>query len=84
MENKQPQAGPPQITPAIVKNAKLNKCECGGVMFEQKFISKKVSAILSPTGQEIDIPITVLVCTECGKIPAFSDPENLAPKSLRS
>lgn len=74
----------PQITPAVIKNAQSIKCECGGIMFQEKITFKKVSSFLSPTGKEEIIPIPVMVCESCGKVPSVFDPQNLLPKSLKA
>lgn len=85
MDNQLNQGGVnSQITAKAIKNATLNKCECGGIIFEQKFISKKISALFSPNGNEINVPIVILICTDCKKVPSFSDPENIIPKVLKA
>tara|TARA_R110000796_G_scaffold243069_1_gene365457 strand:- start:344 stop:604 length:261 start_codon:yes stop_codon:yes gene_type:complete len=44
-------------------------CEnCGGQCFEPTFLFKKLSAILSPNGQETMIPLQVYRCHDCGHI----------------
>jgi hypothetical protein len=44
-------------------------CEsCGGGYFTPSFIIKKVSALQSPTGQKMMIPIQVFKCNECGEV----------------
>lgn len=41
-------------------------CEgCGGGHFEQAFIIKKISALISPTGNETFVPIQLFRCSEC-------------------
>ena len=39
---------------------------CGGKYWNQVFIMKKVSALISPTGQEGMINIPTLLCVGCG------------------
>jgi DNA-directed RNA polymerase subunit RPC12/RpoP len=42
-------------------------CEsCGHNHFEQVFMIRKLSPLLSPTGQPALIPIPVYACTKCG------------------
>ena len=44
-------------------------CEsCGGGYFTPCFIIKKVSALQSPTGQKMMIPIQVFKCDNCGEV----------------
>ena len=74
----------PSITPEMIRNSKTIACECGGVLFEEKIIFKKLSAILSPSGKEETIPMPVMVCTKCGLIPAVFDPQNVIPKELKA
>jgi len=42
------------------------KCENG--TFQQVYQMRKLSALLSPTGQESMIPIQVFACAKCGHI----------------
>ena len=44
-------------------------CEkCGNDTFVQVYQMRKLSALLSPTGQETMIPIPVFACSKCGHI----------------
>ena len=44
-------------------------CEkCENDTFQQVYQMRKLSALLSPTGQESMIPIQVFACTKCGNI----------------
>lgn len=74
----------PSITPEIIKNSAEVKCDCGGKIFMEKLYLKKLSAILSPSGNEELIPIPILVCDKCGKVPSFMDPQNVLPKDIKS
>jgi len=40
---------------------------CGSIFWEQCFVLKKVSAIISPTGQGGIINVPTLVCKKCGQ-----------------
>ena len=42
--------------------------ECGNDTFVQVFQMRKLSALLSPTGQETMIPIQIFACHKCGHI----------------
>ena len=46
------------------------KCDnCENYLFITSFVIKRVSAILSPTGQEGLVPIQVYSCGNCGQVP---------------
>jgi uncharacterized Zn finger protein len=42
--------------------------KCGGKFFHEVTFFKKISALLSPTGQEGILPIPTYACLECGNI----------------
>ena len=45
------------------------KCDnCGHDVFIPVFMIKKVSAIMSPNGQEIIAPVQVFGCNKCGHV----------------
>ena len=51
-------------------------CEhCENETFTQVYQMRKLSALLSPTGQEAMIPVQIYSCGNCGKVP-----EKLMPK----
>ena len=74
----------PAITSDMIKNSQTIKCECGGILFTEKLTFKKLSAILSPTGKEEVIPMPVIICDDCGKVPSAFDPQLLVPKELKA
>lgn len=43
--------------------------ECGGRLFNEGIIAKRISPIISPSGKEEMYPISVLYCKGCGKVP---------------
>ena len=46
------------------------KCDdCGNYIFITGHVIKRLSAIMSPTGQEAMIPVQVYSCGNCGKVP---------------
>ena len=51
------------------------KCEsCENSTFKQTLIISKISALLSPTGQETIVPAAVFACEKCGHVNSeFSD-----------
>jgi ribosomal protein S27AE len=53
-----------------LNEAETMKCdECGNAVFIPAFFLKRLSPIVSPTGQEALIPIQVYSCGNCGKVP---------------
>ena len=48
------------------ENVTCDKCSYG--LFETSFLVKRVTAAMSPTGQEGIIPIPVFLCKKCGHI----------------
>ena len=46
------------------------KCdECGNYLFITSYVIKKVSAIMSPNGQDVIAPVQVYSCGNCGVVP---------------
>ena len=46
------------------------KCDdCGNYLFITANVIKRISPILSPTGQEALVPVQVYSCGNCGKVP---------------
>ena len=43
-------------------------CECGHNLFESSFILRKVSGLMTGTGQPGIVPINLFTCKECGTI----------------
>ncbi len=66
-----------------IADAPWQECDCGGLLFEPACMVKRLSALVSPDGKEHNIPVDVMVCTSCKKIPSFLHegitgiPENL-------
>jgi len=51
-------------------NAETMQCEhCSNYLFISATIIKRLSAIVSPTGEETLIPIDVYSCGNCGRVP---------------
>jgi len=56
-----------QLTPKQMENATPKKCECGCEYFMPAIKVSTISAIISPTGQELTTQTPVLVCVDCHK-----------------
>lgn len=54
-----------------IADAPWQECNCGGSIFTQATMIKRLSAIISPDGKEHLIPIDIYLCNKCGKIPEF-------------
>ena len=53
-----------------LSQAETIKCEeCGNYSFIQSFFLKRLSPVMSPTGQETLIPVQVYSCGNCGTVP---------------
>ena len=62
-----PQGAQPQVD---LSKADTIKCEdCGNYLFITSNVIKRISAIMSPSGQEALVPIQVYSCVNCGKVP---------------
>jgi hypothetical protein len=54
------------ISPAVLESALDLGCEkCGNKYFIEAAMVKKVSALVSPTGKELLVPVPVLACLLC-------------------
>ena len=61
---------PQANTKVDLSKAETVKCEsCGNYSFIQSYFIKKISAIMSPNGQEAVVPVQVFSCGSCGKVP---------------
>ena len=46
------------------------KCDdCGNYIFITGHVIKRISPIISPTGQEAIVPVQVYSCGNCGRVP---------------
>ena len=59
-------AGQVNINPNDLEDIVCDKC--GSQCFQPVFLFKKLSAILSPTGNENIIPLQIYRCADCGHI----------------
>tara|TARA_R110001592_G_scaffold23130_1_gene91159 strand:- start:7122 stop:7421 length:300 start_codon:yes stop_codon:yes gene_type:complete len=59
----------PQQQVDLSKAETLNCDDCGNYLFITSHVIKKISAIMSPTGQEAMVPVQVYSCGNCGKVP---------------
>ena len=60
---------PKQQVKVDLKDAETMTCQqCDNKIFIQGYVVKKLSAIISPTGQEVIAPIQVFNCGSCGEL----------------
>jgi len=43
--------------------------KCGSKFFKEVYVLKRISPIISPTGEEETMPIPMMACANCGEIP---------------
>ena len=60
---------PQQKVQVDLQEAETMTClECNNKIFIQGYVIKKISAIMSPTGEEVIAPVQVFNCGNCGEI----------------
>ncbi len=69
---------------ATIKSSPVFKCTCGGITFSEKLTFRKLSALISPTGNEEMMPVPVFVCDKCGLAPSEFDTYSLVPEELKN
>ena len=69
MAKRKPIQQPQQEVQVDLTKADTIKCEdCGNYLFITANVIKRISPILSPTGQEALVPVQVYSCGNCGKV----------------
>ena len=64
-KQKTPQA---QVQVDLSKADTIKCDDCGNYLFITSHVIKRISPILSPTGQEAIVPVQVYSCGNCGKV----------------
>ncbi len=71
-KGQRPQPGQPnpnmQVKIDMKQASDLTCDECGHKYFQQLMMFKKISAVMSPTGEESLVPIQVFACNSCGHV----------------
>jgi predicted nucleic acid-binding Zn ribbon protein len=57
-----------QVKVALKDTTDLTCEQCDNKLFVQLMMFKKLSAVLSPTGEESLIPVQVFACNSCGHV----------------
>ena len=52
--------------------------QCDNSHFSQVFIIKRLSPVVSPTGEEVLVPIPTFACSKCGNINEGFVPDEVA------
>lgn len=61
------------------------ECSEKNRVFDKKLIFKRISPLLSPSGREEHVPLEVIICSKCGKVPKFFyERAKDIPEDLRS
>ena len=69
---------PQQKVQVDLQEAETMTClECNNKIFIQGYVIKKISAIMSPTGQEVIAPVQVFNCGNCGEILPLGEVDEL-------
>ncbi len=70
MAKRKPIQSPQAEVKVDLTQADTVKCDdCGNYLFITAHVIKRLSAIISPTGQEALIPVQVYSCGNCGSVP---------------
>ena len=74
-----PQKPLPKQQPQIdLSDAETMTCQkCGNSIFIQGYVTKRISAIVSPTGKEMIAPVQVFNCGNCGEMLPLADVNEL-------
>ncbi len=71
MHPRKPIKKPQANVQVDLREADTIKCDdCGNYLFITSFILKRLSAIVSPSGEEALVPVQVYSCGDCGKVPS--------------
>ena len=70
MHPRKPIKKPQANVQVDLREADTIKCDdCGNYLFLTTFILKRLSALISPSGEEALVPVQVYSCGDCGKVP---------------
>jgi len=57
-----------QMNVDLSKTTKMECEHCGNTTFDQVVEIRKMSALVSPTGQTAVIPVQLFACAKCGEV----------------
>ena len=70
MIQTQGHGGQQQMNIDVSQTTEMKCDKCGNNTFKQSMMLRKVSAIVSPTGQAGLVPVQVYSCGNCGEVPS--------------
>ena len=65
----------PKVQVDLTKADNMKCEECSNYSFIQSYFLKRLSPLMSPTGEEAIIPIQVYSCGNCGTVPKKMMPD---------
>ena len=78
MRAQKPIPKPKKQVQVDLEDAETMICQkCGNKIFIQGYVIKKISAIMSPTGQEVIAPVQVFNCGNCGELLPLGEVDEL-------
>ena len=78
MRPRKPLPKPKAQVQVDLTDAETMTCgKCDNKIFIQGYVIKKISAIISPTGQEVIAPVQVFNCGNCGELLPLGDTDEL-------
>ena len=78
MRPRKPLPKPKAQVQVDLTDAETMTCgKCDNKIFIQGYVIKKISAIISPTGQEVIAPVQVFNCGNCGELLPLVDTDEL-------
>ena len=79
-EDRNDHQNPTQIQIDVSETEELLCEECKNNTFQQDFLIRKLSAVISPTGQGGILPIQIFECSSCGHVNNEFMPKQLQDK----
>ena len=65
----------PQVNIDLTKAESVGCEQCGHLYFSSIAMMKRISALVSPTGQELKFPVQCFQCNECSHVLEPPTPE---------
>jgi len=63
-----PRMSKEEATSMLSKSSTITCEKCNNYTFDSVFVIKKISALISPNGEESHVPIQAFACSKCGSI----------------
>jgi DNA-directed RNA polymerase subunit RPC12/RpoP len=76
MDNLQNSGAPTPNLNVNIADAPYIECEeCGGKVFEEKMMIKKISKFMTGSEQDSIVPLSVIACSKCGHVNELFKPK---------